>query len=70
MDAKTAFVTKVDSIFGRGKLKEFEHRNEDLQSRILEIEKHAQRCGQHIKEMEQKQANQIGEIKPKSVIRD
>ena len=37
-EAKAAFVAKVDSLFGGGKLKEFEHRNEDLQNRIKELE--------------------------------
>ena len=32
-EAKAAFVAKVGSLFGGGKLKEVEHRNEDLQSR-------------------------------------
>lgn len=29
-EAKAAFVAKVSSLFGSGKLKEFEHKNEDL----------------------------------------
>lgn len=36
---KATFVAKVGSIFSGGKLKEFEHRNEDLQNRIKELEK-------------------------------
>ena len=36
-EAKAAFVAKVGSLFGGGKLKEFEHRNEDLQKRIQEL---------------------------------
>ena len=42
-EAKAAFVAKVDSLFGGGKLKEFEHRNEDLQNRIKELEEAVQR---------------------------
>lgn len=37
-EAKAAFVAKVGSLFGGGKLKEFKHRNEDLQKRIQELE--------------------------------
>ena len=40
-EAKAAFVAKVGSLFGGGKLKEFEHRNEDLQKRIQELEEEA-----------------------------
>ena len=36
---KTAFVTKINSLFGNRKLKKFEPRNEYLQSRIQELEK-------------------------------
>lgn len=40
-EVKAAFVAKGDSLFGSGKLKEFEHRNEDLQKRIQELEEKA-----------------------------
>lgn len=40
-EAKAAFVAKVDSLFDGGKLKEFEHRDEDLQKRIQELEEEA-----------------------------
>lgn len=38
IEAKAALVAKVGSLFGSGKLKEFELRNEDLQNRIQEFE--------------------------------
>lgn len=45
---------KVGSIFGGGKLKEFEHRNEDLQNRIKELEEEAiQREIQHAKQIQE-----------------
>ena len=53
-EAKAAFVAKVGSLFGGGKLKEFEHRNEDLQKRIQELEEKAiQREEQHVKQMQE-----------------
>ena len=53
-EAKAAFVAKVGSIFGGGKLKEFEHRNEDLQNRIKELEEEAiQREVQHAKQIQE-----------------
>ena len=55
-EAKAAFVAKVGSLFGGGKLKEFEHRNEDLQKRIQELEEEA-------RQREQQQTKQIQEIK-------
>ena len=51
-EAKAAFVAKVGSLFGDGKLKEFEHRNEDLLNRIQELEEEAiQREEQHTKKL-------------------
>lgn len=53
-EAKAAFGEKVGSLFGSGKLKEFECRNEDLQSRIQELEEEAvQREEQHAKQMQE-----------------
>ena len=53
-EAKAAFVAKVGSLFGGGKLKEFEHRNEDLQKCIQELEEEAiQREEQHVKQMQE-----------------
>ena len=53
-EAKAAFVAKVGSLFGGGKLKEFEHRNEDLQKRIQELEEEAiQREEQHAKQIQE-----------------
>ncbi len=53
-EAKAAFVAKVGSIFGGGKQKEFEHRNEDLQNRIKELEEEAvQREVQHAKQIQE-----------------
>ena len=53
-EAKTALVAKVSSLLGSGKLKEFERRNEDLQSRIKELEEEAiQREEQHTKQMQE-----------------
>ena len=55
-EAKAAFVAKVGSIFGGGKQKEFEHRNEDLQNRIKELEEEAvQREVQHAKQIQEMQ---------------
>ena len=53
-EAKVALVAKVGSLFGGGKLKEFEHRNEDLQKRIQELEEEAiQREEQHAKQIQE-----------------
>ncbi len=53
-EAKAAFVAKVGSLFGGGKLKEFEHKNEDLQKRIQELEEEAiQREEQHTKQIQE-----------------
>ena len=53
-EAKAAFVAKVGSLFGGGKLKEFEHKNEDLQKRIQELEEEAvQREVQHAKQIQE-----------------
>ncbi len=53
-EAKAAFVAKVGSLFGGGKLKEFEHRNKDLQKRIQELEEEAiQREEQHSKQIQE-----------------
>lgn len=47
-------MAKVSSLFGGGKLKEFEHRNEDLQKRIQELEEEAiQREEQHSKQIQE-----------------
>ena len=40
-EVKTALVAKVGSLFGGSKQKEFEHKNEDLQNRMQELEKEA-----------------------------
>ncbi len=55
-EAKAAFVAKVSSLFGSGKMKALERRNEDLQDRILELEEEA-------RQREHQQAKQIQEIK-------
>lgn len=53
-EAKAALVAKAGSLFGGGKLKEFEHWNEDLQKRIQELEEEAvQREGQHTKQIQE-----------------
>ena len=53
-EAKAAFVAKVGSLLGGGKLKEFEHRNEDLQKRIQELEEEGiQREEQHAKQIQE-----------------
>ena len=53
-EVKTAFVAKVGSLFGSGKLKEFEHKNEDLQSHIKELEEEAiQREEQYTKQIQE-----------------
>ena len=47
-------MAKVGSLLGGGKLKEFEHRNEDLQKRIQELEEEAiQREEQHSKQIQE-----------------
>ncbi len=53
----------MGSLFGSGKMKSLDSKNEDLQDRILELEEHARQREQRIKEMEQQQAKQIEEIK-------
>ncbi len=62
-DTATALASSVGSLFGSGKMKSLERKNEDLQDRILELEEHARQREQHIKEMEQQQSKQIQEIK-------
>ena len=53
-EAKAAFVAKVGSLLGSGKLKEFERRTEDLQNRIKKLEEEAvQREKQHSKQMQE-----------------
>ena len=53
-EAKTALVAKVGSLLGSGKLKELEHRNEYLQSRIKELEEESiQREKQYTKQMQE-----------------
>ena len=53
-EAKTALVAKGDSLLGSGKLKELEHRNEYLQSRIKELEEESiQREKQYTKQMQE-----------------
>lgn len=53
MEAKAAFVAKVGSLFGSGKLKVFEHRNEDLQSRMQELEEVLLREEQYSKQIQE-----------------
>ncbi len=55
-DAATALASGVSSLFGSGKMKSLERRNEDLQDRILELEEEA-------RQREQQQAEQIQEIR-------
>lgn len=62
-DTATALASSVGSLFGSGKMKSLERKNEDLQDRILELEEHSRQREQHIKAMEQQQARQIEEIK-------
>ncbi len=62
-DTATALASSVGSLFGSGKMKSLERKNEDLQDRILELEEHSRQREQHIKAMEQQQAKQIQEIK-------
>lgn len=54
--AATNIAESVGSLFGSGKMKALEHRNEDLQDRILELE-------EEVRQREQQQAKQIQEIK-------
>ncbi|RJW86828.1 MobV family relaxase [Bacteroides sp. AF35-22] len=54
--AATNIAESVGSIFGGGKMKALERRNEDLQDRILELEEEA-------RQRKQQQAKQIQEIK-------
>lgn len=54
--AATNIAESVGSLFGSGKKKSLERRNEDLQDRILELEDEA-------RQREQQQAEQIQEIK-------
>ncbi len=62
-DTATALASSVGPLFGSGKMKSLERKNEDLQDRILELEEHSRQREQHIKAMEQQQARQIEEIK-------
>ena len=55
-DTATALASSVGSLFGSGKMKSLERRNEDLQDRILELEDEA-------RQREQQQAEQIQEIR-------
>ena len=55
-DTATALASSVGSLFGSGKMKSLERRNEDLQDRILELEDEA-------RQREQQQAKQIQEIR-------
>ena len=52
----TALASSVGSLFGSGKMKSLERRNEDLQDRILELEDEA-------RQRERQQAKQIQEIR-------
>ena len=54
--AATNIAESVGSLFGGGKMKALERRNEDLQDRILELEEEA-------RQREQQQAEQIQEIR-------
>ena len=55
-DMATALASSVGSLFGSGKMKSLERRNEDLQDRILELEDEA-------RQRERQQAKQIQEIR-------
>ena len=55
-DTATALASSVGSLFGSGKMKSLERRNEDLQDRILELEDEA-------RQRERQQAEQIQEIR-------
>ena len=55
-DTATALASSVGSLFGSGKMKSLERRNEDLQDRILELENEA-------RQRERQQTKQIQEIR-------
>lgn len=55
-DTATALACSVGSLFGSGRMKSLERRNEDLQDRILELEDEA-------RQRERQQAEQIQEIR-------
>lgn len=55
-DTATALASSVGSLFGSGRMKSLERRNEDLQDRILELEDEA-------RQRERQQAKQIQEIR-------
>ena len=55
-DTATALASSVGSLFGSGKMKSLERRNEELQDRILELEDEA-------RQRERQQAEQIQEIR-------
>ena len=55
-DTATALASSVGSLFGSGKMKSLERRNEDLQDRILELEDEA-------RQRERQQAKQTQEIR-------
>ena len=55
-DAATAIASGIGSLFGSGRMKSLERRNEDLQDRILELEDEA-------RQRERQQAEQIQEIR-------
>ncbi len=55
-DTATALASSVGSLFGSGKMKSLERRNEDLQDRILELEDEA-------RQRERQQTKQIQEIR-------
>lgn len=55
-DTATALARNMGSLFGSGRMKSLERRNEDLQDRILELEDEAQ-------QRERQQAEQIQEIR-------
>jgi len=55
-DTATALANSVGALFGSGKMKALERRNEDLQDRILELEEEA-------RQREHQQTKQIQEIK-------
>lgn len=55
-DTATALASSVGSLFGSGRMKSLERRNEDLQDRILELEDEA-------RQRERQQAEQIQEIR-------
>lgn len=57
---------KVGSLFSSGKLKEFEHRNEDLKNRIQELEEEAvQRKEQHAKQI--REMKKTYELQPRKL---